>query len=414
MSELKNVPELRFSEFVSNLKAIKLGRVSYKVGSGSTPRGGAAVYSSEGIPFIRSQNVNYDRLITQDLTFITEEIHSSMSGSIVKPNDILLNITGASIGRSCVVPNDFTEGNVNQHVCIIRLKEEHDSKFYQLFLSSYQGQKAIQTNQAGGGREGLNFQGVRDIKVNVPALEEQQKIADFLSSVDKKIEQLTEKHRLLTEYKKGVMQQIFSQKIRFKDNNGNDYPEWGTKRFGEVFTRITRKNKEDNRNVMTISAQQGLINQEEYFNKSVAASDVTGYYLLKKGDFAYNKSYSAGYPMGAIKRLNRYEKGVVSTLYICFEIKVSDSPEFFEHYFEAGVLNHEIKKIAQEGARNHGLLNISVVEFFKDIQIELPCVEEQQKIANFLTEIDQKIDQAWSTLEQTKAFKKGLLQKMFV
>jgi len=174
------------------------------------------------------------------------------------------------------------------------------------------------------------------------------------------------------------------------------------------------KNKENNLNVMTISAQQGLINQEKYFNKSVSASDVTGYYLLKKGEFAYNKSYSAGYPMGAIKRLNRYDEGCLSTLYICFEAKEKGLPEFFEQYFEAGMLNHEIKKIAQEGARNHGLLNISVVEFFRDIKIDFPCMEEQQKIANFLTAIDQKIDQAWSTLEQTKAFKKGLLQKMFV
>ncbi|MDW1712897.1 restriction endonuclease subunit S, partial [Vibrio sp. Vb2865] len=170
------------------------------------------------------------------------------------------------------------------------------------------------------------------INVATPALPEQQKIASFLSKVDEKVALLTEKKDKLTEYKKGVMQQLFNGKweeqdgqlifipptLRFKADDGSEFPDWIEKRLGKVFTRIRRKNKENNQNVLTISAQQGLINHEKYFNKSVSAKDVTGYYLLENGDFAYNKSYSKGYPMGAIKRLNNYDKGVVSTLYICF------------------------------------------------------------------------------------------------
>ena len=165
--------------------------------------------------------------------------------------------------------------------------------------------------------------------------------------------------------------------------------------------------------LLTISAQQGLINQEEYFNKSVSAKDVTNYYLLHAGDFAYNKSYSNGYPMGAIKCLNRYEKGAVSTLYICFRFIEGNINSFFEHYFEFGLHNSEIEKVAQEGARNHGLLNIALNDFF-NISMRIPSTSEQTKIANFLTAVDDKITQAQAQLEAVKLYKKGLLQQMFV
>lgn len=249
---------------------------------------------------------------------------------------------------------------------------------------------------------------------NYPSILEQTKIASFLTAVDDKIHQITRKKDLLEQYKKGVMQKIFSREIRFRDEQGKEYPEWEEKRLGEVFSRITTKNRENNQNVLTISAQQGLINQEEYFNKSVAAKNLTGYYLLEKGDFAYNKSYSNGYPLGAIKRLANYDKGIVSTLYICFRIKDESDPAFFEHYFESSEIDHELEKIAQEGARNHGLLNMSVVDFFDLIMINVPVRKEQGMIAYFITAIDQKISLVSSQLNKMQTWKKGLLQKMFV
>jgi len=243
---------------------------------------------------------------------------------------------------------------------------------------------------------------------------EQQKMTNFFIIIDKIVDQLKEKKELLEKYKKGITQKIFSQQIRFKDENQSDFPDWEKKKFNEVFGRVTTKNTENNQNVLTISAQHGLINQQDYFNKSVSASNVTGYYIIKKGDFAYNKSYSKGYPMGAIKCLKKYEKGVVSTLYICFNIKDNSINDFFEHYFESGLLNKQIHKIAQEGARNHGLLNMSVIEFFKDIDILKPSIKEQEKISSFLNDIDKQIQAVTAQLKQTKKFKKGLLQKMFV
>jgi type I restriction enzyme S subunit len=256
---------------------------------------------------------------------------------------------------------------------------------------------------------------LKAVEITYPPLPEQQKTAAFLTAVDGRLRTLRRQWELLGEYKRGVMQRVFSGELRFCDKSGNPFPEWQTMKFNEAFQRVKRKNTEDNQNVLTISAQQGLVNQEDYFNKSVSAKDVRGYYLLKRGEFAYNKSYSKGYPLGAIKRLSSYDKGVVSTLYICFGITNDQvSADFMEQFFEAGGLNHEISKIAQEGARNHGLLNVSVVEFFKDIEITFPSLPEQRRIATLLCALDDRIALVERQLDGAEAFKRGLLQKMFV
>ena len=233
------VPKLRFKEFDGDWSNKKIGNIASKVGSGSTPRGGAEAYTDHGIIFIRSQNVNNDQLLLDDVAYIPEETHVKMSGSKVIANDILLNITGASIGRSCVVPHDFTEANVNQHVCIIRTPND-DPIFVQSFLSSENGQNAIQSKQAGGGREGLNFQAIRSIDFHFPPSKaEQTKIASFLSAVDEKISQLTQKHALLSQYKQGMMQKLFSQQISFKADDGSEFGEWEETTIGKITSTIS-------------------------------------------------------------------------------------------------------------------------------------------------------------------------------
>lgn len=184
-------------------------------------------------------------------------------------------------------------------------------------------------------------------------------------------------------------------------------------KFKDIFERITTKNEVNNSNILTISAQYGLINQKEFFNKIVASKNLSGYFYLKKNDFAYNKSYSKDYPMGAIKRLTNYEDGVVSPLYICFRLKSKDTCiEFMEYYFESGLIDKEIYKIAQEGARNHGLLNISVTEFFNDINLFLPSYEIQKEYVNILSKISLVIDKQQQLIEKKKDLKKGLMQRL--
>ena len=188
--------------------------------------------------------------------------------------------------------------------------------------------------------------------------------------------------------------------------------EWQEIRFKNMFSRITRKNKENNDNVLTISAQYGLINQRNFFNKDIASDDKSNYYLLENGEFAYNKSYSNGYPFGALKRLDLYDKGIVSPLYICFAAtKENKCPNFYVHYFEAGKMNREIQAFAQEGARNHGLLNISVDDFFNS-NIVAPSMPEQEKIAEILSAQDKIIALKEKLIEEKKLQKKALMQQL--
>ena len=192
----------------------------------------------------------------------------------------------------------------------------------------------------------------------------------------------------------------------YLSDHGYIHPnDWPITTFYQKFKRITRKNNIGCQQVLTISAQQGLIDQKEYYNSSYASEDRSGYSLLNNGDYAYNKSYSQGYPFGAIKRLTRYEMGIVSPLYLCFSPKESTCADYYTHYFEGGIFNREIYKIAQEGARNHGLLNIAISDFFNGYLLH-PPEQEQQKIAEVLTHCDKVIDLKKQLLEAKRRQKK--------
>lgn len=183
--------------------------------------------------------------------------------------------------------------------------------------------------------------------------------------------------------------------------------------MNDISSRITCKNKENRPLIpLTISAQEGLINQYDYFDKQIASINLSTYYVLKRGQFAYNKSYSKGYPYGAIKRLERYDEGALSSLYICFELKNIDS-NFMCKYFDSNKWNYGVKLISGEGARNHGLLNLSPSDFF-NIKLYVPTNKiEQLKIAKFIELLQEKIDISKAKLETLKKYKKGLQKSIF-
>lgn len=185
----------------------------------------------------------------------------------------------------------------------------------------------------------------------------------------------------------------------YRIENGYLIPnDWKTVPLNRRFTRSTRKNKSGCENVLTISAQMGLVNQREFYDKDIASEDKSGYLLMKNGEFAYNKSYSTGYPYGVIKQLTKYDEGIVSPLYICFAPNAGTNTAFYTQYFEGGRYNREIYRVAQEGARNHGLLNVSVEDFFKGTLVE-PSAYEQQKIAEILATCDRVIELKQQLLE---------------
>lgn len=252
----------------------------------------------------------------------------------------------------------------------------------------------------------INTKTVLSQMVFLPPLPEQQKIATILSTQDKVIEL---KEKLLVQkqqQKKYLMQQLLTGKKRLPGFGG----EWKTIHLNEISCRIETKNTVGNNNVLTISAQYGLINQTEFFDKVIASDNKSNYYLLSKDEFAYNRSYSKGYPYGTIKRLKRYVQGVVSPLYICFAVnKKLASLDFLEQYFEASIINREIQSIVQEEARNHGMLNVAVDDFFR-IKITMPEIEEQKEIAKILSTADHEIDLLQKSIEAEKQKKKALMQ----
>ena len=391
MEKLKNTPTLRFPEFKGEWELKKLGEITEKVNSGKTPLGGESVYVEKGILFIRSQNVLDSKLSFENSTFITEKINNTMKNSVVKANDILLNITGASLGRSCVVPNNFTVGNVNQHVCIIRLNKENEPYFIQPIFSSEKGQNIFTSLQTGSGREGLNFQSIRGMTLPFPTLTEQQKIATFLTTVDEKLQALKQKKSLLEQYKKGVMQKIFSQELRFKDDNENAFADWEEKTLREVADK-----KSSN-----ISANKIEENFGEYIIYGASG-------VLKKVDFYKEENdYISIVKDGAGVGRLLFCKGKSSVLGTMEIIRPKEG--LHTYYLYCLLRNIDFVKYVTGSTIPH--------IYFKDYSNELcaiPCLEEQTKIATFLSTIDDKVNQCQTQITNTEVWKKGLLQGMFV
>jgi type I restriction enzyme S subunit len=225
---------------------------------------------------------------------------------------------------------------------------------------------------------------------------ERKKIGLYFSTLDRLITLQRQKCDQTKMLKKYMLQKMFPSdgqcvpEIRFSGFTDD----WEQRKLGEICERITRKNKNNESDLpLTIASQYGLIDQRDFFNKIVAAKDMSNYYLLKKGEFAYNKSYSNGFDYGSIKRLNRYKQGCLSTLYICFGL-TSDEVEsdYLECYFDTLKWYRDITEICAEGARNHGLLNVDTKGFFEEVSVDMPAsLEEQHKIARYLNTLDRLI-----------------------
>lgn len=401
-------PKLRFPEFTDEWEEKKLTEIAVFMGGG-TPSTKIEKFWNGSIPWVSSSDILEGNIFTINKTrFITREAVEQSATKLIPQNSILL-VSRVGVGKLAVsyeelcTSQDFTN--------LIDIKENIIYIAYTLY---HKMQKEI-LNTQGTSIKGITSKEIKEYKIMIPSTVEQQKIADFLSFVDAIIQVQEEKICVLEEQKKGIMQKIFNCEVRFKAEDGREYPEWEEVELGKITRRVTRKNKNNETNLpLTISSIDGMVDQSTYFNKIIASGDMSGYYLLKKGEFAYNKSYSVGYDYGSIKRLDRYDMGALSTLYICFALKNDVNSDYMVGYFDSLKWNKEIGMFCAEGARNHGLLNIAINDFFK-IKILMPVShEEQQKIADCLLAYDEAIQIKKDKLEVWKEIKKGLLQQMFV
>lgn len=381
----------------------RIGKMT-KTLAGGTPSTSKPEFWGGEIKWMSSGELNLKRVFDVEGR-ITELGLKSSSTRLIPPKCILIGLAGQGKTRGTVAMN-MVELCTNQSVAaILPYKEFNEEYLYHNLDFRYEELRQLSTGD--GGRGGLNLNIINSVQIPLPPLPEQKAIAQVLSTADAAIH-TTEKLIAQKELrKKWLMQQLLTGKKRLKGFSG----EWKEKKLSDLFDRVTRKNTEGNTTVVTISAQRGFVRQTDFFNKNIASEITDNYFLVERGEFCYNKSYSNGYPWGATKRLNDFEKAVVTTLYICFGIKDANktNPDFFEQYFNANLLDKGLTKIAHEGGRAHGLLNVTPSDFFS-LKVTVPPYEEQTAIAQVLQAADKEISLLKAKAEKLREQKKGLMQ----
>jgi len=407
---IKKVPNLRFPGFEGEWEERKLGDATLKINSGKTPLGGEAIYVSKGVLFIRSQNINNNRLELERPVFISEEINNGMKNSIVEPNDILLNITGASLGRSCVVPDDFVIGNVNQHVCIIRLNKDNNPRFVQPILASHKGQNVFISLQTGSGREGLNFESIKKIHIFFPSLKEQNRIASFLSIIDERIRTQSKIIEALNSSISGLQKRIFTQKLRFKDEKGKGFPKWEKKRLDEIISDFIVPMRDKPKE---LTGEIPWCRIEDFDGKYLTSS--------KSGQ---------GVSMVTVKEMNLKIYPVNTLLVSCsanlgfcaiVKKQLITNQTFIGLVPDAGKVNIEFLYYAMKlSAKKLNVLSSGTTisylsrEQFEKFNINRPTYQEQTKIANYLSALDKKIELETNILKRLIQQKQYLLQNLFI
>ena len=364
-----------------------------------------------GIPLIKMGNIGRGKIDLSKIEYLPKNVNYSKN-DILKYNDILFNTRNTLdlVGKVSIWKNEALFALYNSNLLRLYFKEDFvENNDYVNFQFNSEITLANLKKYATGTTSvaAIYTKDLLKLKFLLPPLPEQKKIADCLSTWDSAIEKQSALINALTQRKKALMQQLLTGKKRLPGFSD----EWKEVKLGDLFEKINRKNEEGNTNVVTISAQRGFVKQTDFFNKSVASETLDNYSLIYHGEFCYNKSYSNGYPLGATKRLIAFEKAVVTTLYICFKIKdqKKSNGSFFEQFFEANSLDRSLIKIAQEGGRAHGLLNVSLSDFF-NIKIKLPPIEEQTAIAEILAAADRELQLQKEKLAQLQTQKKGLMQ----
>ena len=262
-------------------------------------------------------------------------------------------------------------------------------------------------------RRNVEWDTLYEQSLYLPCRDEQEKVAKFLGLLSNRINKQQRFVSALKKYKRGVFEAIFTRKLRLVPKARQS--DWTAFELSDFATRITRKNNGATDIPLTISAQYGLIDQRDFFSKVVASSDMSGYYLLRRGEYAYNRSTSNDYPFGSIKRLELYNEGAVSTLYLCFAIKEDVVlSNFAKWYFESSQWHRGVNEICAEGARNHGLLNVPTDDFFDTVHILPSDIEEQAQIAAFLSRVHDKLAKAQEELDKLIGLRNGLMQQLFI
>jgi type I restriction enzyme S subunit len=398
-----NVPPLRFPGFSDEWVKVSLGDIGETlIGLTYSPKD---VVANDGTIVFRSSNIQDGMIDYTDLVRVNKPIKERI---VTRENDILICARNGSqrlIGKNALLTK-ADEGNTFGAFMTIYRSDDNDVIHPILSTRRYISQVS---ENLGARINQITTSDLNSFEFYIPSnCIERRKIGKLFALINERIATQNKIIEDLKKLKSAIMVITFGKSNVTKN-------QWREVRLGNICERVTRRNSNNISNlILTIAAQYGLVSQIDFFNKSVASADLSNYYLLDKGDFAYNKSYSGEYTWGAVKRLDLYPQGVLSPLYICFRpIEGIIDSDFLVYLFESKCWYREVSEICVEGARNHGLLNVSVVDFF-NMKLHLPDLSEQKRIAEMMNAISDKIEHSSQLYALYNNQKTYLLSHMFI
>ncbi|EML7082840.1 restriction endonuclease subunit S [Klebsiella oxytoca] len=399
------VPKLRFKEFNEKWSTATMAEIYSKIRNGFVGTA-SPFYVSDGVKYLQGKNIKDGFLNENGLIFINSTFHQKQSKTHLKRNDLVM-VQSGHVGECAVIDDNFEGANCHAILVLTPKNKLTPSSFFKYYFYSPYGLKKIHTIKTGNTIEHILSSDLKEISVYIPNINEQNKIADFLSSVDEKISLLNKQYDLLCQYKKGIMQKIFSQELRFKDENGKEFPEWHLVRLGDYLIKYNEKSTKNNQYPVLTSSREGIYFQKDYFNgEDIASKNNIGYNVVPKGYFTYRHMSDDLVFKFNINTL--CDKGIVSTLYPVFttklntfflQLKLNEGEEFRDYAIQQ----------KQGGSRTY--MYYSKLESLK---LNIPNIVEQTKIANFISAFDDKIAVNKAKLDKLKTWKQGLLQQMFV
>jgi len=398
----KYIPKLRFTGFEGEWELHKLGDIT-KWESGGTPSKNEPSYWGGDIPWISASSMR-GYFFSESKLMITE-LGLSNGSKLAKKGTILLLVRGSMLYNKIPVGITGKDVAFNQDVKSIAIRSKTITVFLLQWFFAKQNLLLNTVVGTGIGAGKLDTQDLKNLCVNISTLPEQQKIASFLSAVDKKIQQLTRKKELLEQYKRGVMQKIFSREIRFKDENGKDYPGWEETRGKNLFRSHSNKSHDGDLPILAATQDKGMVYRDT-IGIEIKSTDesVKSYKVVEPGDFVISlRSFQGGIEYSELK-------GICSPAYIILKPKIKIDEQFFKLYFKKEDYVTRLSKIVV-GIRDGKQISYDA---FSGLKLQVPSVKEQKLISDFLNILQEKINLVITKLERTQTFKKGLLQQMFV
>ena len=403
MEKKKNTPKLRFPEFTGEWEEKKLGEICDIKGGKRIPKGFSLQSDKNGYPYITVSDMKGGTVLLDNLQYVPLEVVNQIKNYKVSVSDIYISVAG-TLGLVGIIPDELDNANLTENANKLT-NIKCDQKFLYQFLTGDQLKNLIESVKTIGAQPKLAIYALNDFVILLPRLSEQTKIATFLTAVDEKLTQLKKKKTLLEQYKKGVMQKLFSQELRFKDDNNQDFPDWQEKTLGEVGDIVTGKTPSTtnidlwNGEIQFVTPTD--INDDKYqfsTQRTIKALSKTKVLPIKSIMFTC---------IASIGKISLSIKPCITNQQINSIIPYKEFDNEFIYYSLLNIVDY-----IRSTQSSNTLPIINKTDFSKFV-IQVPSLPEQQKIANFLSSIDEKISQCSAQIEKMEAWKKGLLQQMF-